>query len=52
MAHYLEGIGKHLKTAPDMKKVREIAAEAEDLMLDENRDWFVVMTLDPIELGV
>ena len=52
MAHYLEGISTRLKTAPDMDTVREIAAEAEDLMLDENRDWFVVMRFHPIELGV
>ena len=52
MAHYLDGISARLKTAPDMDTVREIAAEAEDLMLDENRDWFVVMRFHPIELGV
>jgi hypothetical protein len=52
MAQYLEGISARLETAPDMKTVRAIAAEAEDLMLDENRDWFVVMRFHPIELGV
>jgi hypothetical protein len=52
MAHYLEGISTRLKTAQDMDTVRRIAAEAEDLMLDENRDWFLVMRFHPIELHV
>jgi hypothetical protein len=52
MAHYLEAIRTRLETAPNMDRVREIAAEAEDLMFDENRDWFVVMRFHPIELHV
>jgi hypothetical protein len=52
MAHYLGSISARLETAPDMETVRAIAAEAEDLMFDENRDWFVVMRFHPIELHV
>ena len=52
MAHYLAGISARLEGAPDMETVRAIAAEAEDLMFDENRDWFVVMRFHPIELHV
>jgi len=52
MAHYLGSISARLGTAPDMETVRAIAAEAEDLMFDENRDWFGVMRFHPIELHV
>jgi len=41
-----------MEAAPNMDTVRQIAAEAEDLMLDENRDWFVVMKFHPFELNV
>ena len=52
MAHYLKDIKTRMEAAPNMDTVRQIAAEAEDLMLDENRDWFVVMKFHPFELNV
>lgn len=52
MARYLNDVKTRLEAAPDMETVRQIAAEAEDLMLDENRDWFVVMKFHPFELNV
>jgi hypothetical protein len=41
-----------MEAAPDLETVRTVAAEAEDLMLEENRDWFVVMRFHDFELHV
>ncbi len=50
MVHYLANIRTRMQSAPDMDAIRGIAAEAEDQMLDENRDWFVVMKFHDFEL--
>ncbi len=52
MVHYLEDTKKRMEAAPDLETVRTVAAEAEDLMLEENRDWFVVMRFHDFELHV
>ena len=52
MVHYLEDTKKRMEAAADLKTVRTVAAEAEDLMLEENRDWFVVMRFHDFELHV
>jgi hypothetical protein len=52
MAHYLQSTKMRMEAAPDIETVREIAAEAEGLMLEENRDWFVVLKFHDFELHV
>jgi hypothetical protein len=38
--------------AQDIEAIRAAAADAQDLMLQENRDWFVVMNFHDFELHV
>jgi hypothetical protein len=52
MVHYLEDIGRALNSASNLVTIRQCAAEAENLMLEENRDWFVVMKFHDLELHV
>ncbi len=51
MADYLERARIRMNAALDMDLIRVIAAEVEDQMLDENRDWFSVMKFHNFELG-
>lgn len=48
--HYLENVRERMDAAPSLEAVRTVAAEAEELMLEENRDWFVVMRFHDFEL--
>jgi hypothetical protein len=43
MARHLEGARERMLGARDIETVGIVAAEAENLMLEENRDWFIVM---------
>jgi len=43
MARHLKGARKRMEGARDIEAVRTVAEEAENLMLEENRDWFIVM---------
>jgi len=52
MARDLEEVGRRLTRATSLEGVREIAQEAERVMLAENRDWFVVMRFHDFELHV
>jgi hypothetical protein len=52
MVHYLQSVEMRMAAAPDIETVRQVAAEAEDLMLEENRDWFVVLKFHDFELNV
>jgi len=45
MVGHLEAAKKRMEAAQDLETVRTVAAEAENLMLEENRDWFVVMSI-------
>ena len=40
------------KAAANLDTVRAVAAEAGDMMLEEIRDWFVVMRIHDFELQV
>jgi hypothetical protein len=52
MVHYLQSVKMRMAAAPDTETVRQVAADAEDLMLEENRDWFIVMKFHDFELSV
>ena len=41
-----------MEAALDLKAVRALAAEAEELMQEENRDWLMVMKFHDFELHV
>ncbi len=43
MVPYLEVLGRRMAAAPDLATARTVALEAEAAMLDEARDWFVIM---------
>jgi len=52
MALHLEDARRRMEAAPDLETVRKLAAEAEELMLDETRDWFAVIRFHDFELHV
>ncbi len=52
MVHYLKQVEERLKAAANLETVRQLAAEAENLMLEENRDWYLVMKFHDFELHV
>jgi hypothetical protein len=52
MVHHLEAARRRMEAAPDLETVRSVAAEAEELMLEENRDWFAVVRFHDFELHV
>jgi hypothetical protein len=52
MVHYLQSVKMRMAAAPDIETVRQVVAEAENLMLEENRDWFVVLKFHDSELNV
>jgi putative Ca2+/H+ antiporter (TMEM165/GDT1 family) len=52
MVHYLEDVGRRISAATNFETIRECAAQAENLMLEENRDWFLVMKFHDFELHV
>ena len=45
MVEHLGVAKRRMEAAEDLEAVRTAAAEAENLMLQENRDWFVVMSV-------
>jgi hypothetical protein len=45
MVGHLEAAKRRMEPAQDLETVRTVAADAENLMLEENRDWFVVMSI-------
>jgi hypothetical protein len=52
MAHYLGQFRSQMTAAKDLQAIQAIAAETEDLLLEESRDWFVVMKFHDFELHV
>lgn len=52
MARDLEEVRRRLARTSTLEGVREVAQEAEGVMLAENRDWFVVMRFHDFELHV
>jgi hypothetical protein len=52
MAQHLEDARRRMEAAPDLETVRSVAAEAEELMLDETSDWFAVVRFHDFELHV
>jgi hypothetical protein len=52
MVHHLGAAADRMRAAQDLDTIRAVAAEAEDLMLEENRDWFVVVRFHDFELHV
>lgn len=50
MVYYLENVRARMEAAPRLETVRAIAAEVEELMLEENRDWFLVTRFHDFEL--
>ena len=40
-----------MEAAPDLRTVRAVATEAEGMMLEENRDWWVVVRFHDFELS-
>jgi hypothetical protein len=52
MVYYLQRLKLRMEAAPDLETVRAVAADAEDVMLEENRDWFVVMRFHDFDLHV
>lgn len=52
MVPFLKRIKARMDVAPDIAEVRRLAEDAEQLMLSENRDWFVVMQFHDVELHV
>lgn len=52
MARDLEEVRRRLAHAATLEGVREIAQEAEEVMLVETRDWLVVMRFHDFELHV
>jgi len=45
MVEHLEATRRRMEAAQDLAALRTAAAEAENLMLEENRDWFIVMSI-------
>jgi hypothetical protein len=52
MVHYLEDVERRISAATNFETIRQCAAQAENLMLEENRDWFLVMKFHDFELHV
>jgi hypothetical protein len=52
MARHLEAAADRMRAAPDLETIRIVAAEVEDGVLEENRDWFVVVRFHDFELHV
>lgn len=52
MTDYLQAVGTRMERAADLEAVQSLAAEAEGIMLEENRDWFMVMRFHDFELHV
>ncbi|HYN70295.1 MAG TPA: hypothetical protein VEX41_08800 [Candidatus Eisenbacteria bacterium] len=52
MAHHLADVASRMAVAPDLETVRAVASAAEELMLEESRDWFVVVRFHNFELHV
>jgi len=42
---------RRMEAAPDLRTVRAVATEAEGMMLEENRDWWVVVRFHDFELS-
>lgn len=52
MAHHLRDIEGRMQAAANLEAVRTVATQAEELMLEESRDWFVVVRFHDFELHV
>ena len=52
MVPYLEAAHRRLERATDAERLRVVVDDVGDLLLDEIRDWFVVMRFHDIELHV
>jgi hypothetical protein len=52
MVPYLEAAHRRLEHANDAERLRVVVDDVGDLLLDEIRDWFVVMRFHDIELHV
>lgn len=51
MAHHLTALAGRMEEASDLRQLQQVAAEVEELLLQENRDWFVVMRFHDFELA-
>jgi hypothetical protein len=52
MAYELSDTRTRMEVAPDLPTLRAVAAEAEGIMQDENREWFGVMRFQELETHV
>lgn len=52
MAYELSDTRTRMEVAPDLPTLRAVAAEAEGIMRDENREWFGVMRFQELETHV
>jgi len=50
LEQYLQGLKERMVKAKNLTAVRRVAAEVEQVMLEENRDWFLVMRFHGFEL--
>lgn len=51
MAMHLGTLAVRMDEVSDLRGLQQVAAEVEELLLQENRDWFVVMRFHDFELA-
>ena len=52
MVPYLQAIADRVRNAPDLPTLRAAALDAENVMMEETQDWFMVMKFHDFELHV
>jgi hypothetical protein len=52
MVPYLQAIADRVRSAPDLPTLRAAALDAENVMMEETQDWFMVMKFHDFELHV
>lgn len=52
MVPYLQAIADRVRNAPDLPTLRAAALDAENVMMEEAQDWFMVMKFHDFELHV